>query len=264
MMENHDEETIVHVTAAPMTVKVRRSTIWMLLILSCILLSIGNCGGPLIMRFYFINGGNRIWLISFLQFAGCPFVLILLLLLFPCRRYASIDQTSVMTKMHARLFFMATFIGVTIGLRNYFHVYGISRLPTSTSSLIIASGQPFIAVFAYFIVKQKFTRYSISSMVFMTIGVVILWLRRNSDRPEGESIKEYALGFVMTVLAALLGGFWMPLKELTYDKPNQVFSYTLELKIMMVISLFALIFSTVGLFVNNDFKVSTTPGFSFS
>ncbi|KAL4591403.1 hypothetical protein LXL04_004365 [Taraxacum kok-saghyz] len=36
-----------------------------LLILNTILLSIGVCGGPLIMRLYFIHGGNRIWLSSF-------------------------------------------------------------------------------------------------------------------------------------------------------------------------------------------------------
>lgn len=32
-----------------------------LLIINCLLMSVGVCGGPLIMRLYFVEGGLRIW-----------------------------------------------------------------------------------------------------------------------------------------------------------------------------------------------------------
>lgn len=58
-----------------------------LLILNCILLSVGNCGGPLVLRLYFIHGGNRVWLSAFLQTSGWPFILIVLVVLYFRRRY---------------------------------------------------------------------------------------------------------------------------------------------------------------------------------
>jgi hypothetical protein len=54
-----------------------------LLILNCILLSIGNCSGPLIMRLYFIHGGKRVWLSSWLKTGGWPIVLLPLTVVAP-------------------------------------------------------------------------------------------------------------------------------------------------------------------------------------
>ncbi|KAL4588377.1 hypothetical protein LXL04_001261 [Taraxacum kok-saghyz] len=77
-MENHEETT----TPTPMTTKVSPAAKKALLVLSCILLAIGNCGGPLITRLYFIHGGNRVWLSSSLETAGWPFFLVVHLILY--------------------------------------------------------------------------------------------------------------------------------------------------------------------------------------
>ncbi|XP_071737691.1 purine permease 1-like [Rutidosis leptorrhynchoides] len=205
------------------------------------------------MRLYFIHGGNRVWLSSSLQTGGWPFILIILIILYFYRRNTN-DKTSFIY-MRPRLFFAVAFIGVLTGLDDYLYAYGVARLPISTSSLIIASQLGFTAFFAFLLVKQKFTPYSINAIVLLTVGAGVLALHTGGDRPNGESKKEYMLGFVMTVGAAALYGFVLPLVELTYNKAKQGITYTLVLEIQMVMCLFATIFCTVGMIVNNDFKV---------
>ncbi|PWA59835.1 hypothetical protein CTI12_AA385430 [Artemisia annua] len=251
-MDNHKSATTTTNTE-PMTAKVSPAAKKTLLILNCILLSVGICGGPLIMRLYFVHGGNRVWLSSFLETAGWPFIVPVLIVLFFIRRNSNTKTTTIY--MRPRLFFATAFVGILTGLDDYLYAYGLARLPVSTSSLIIASQLGFTAFFAYLLVKQKFTPYSINAVVLLTVGAGVLALHTSSDRPKGESKKEYMLGFVMTVGAALLYGFILPLVELTYNKAKQAITYTLVLEIQMVMCLFATIFCTVGMIVNNDFKV---------
>lgn len=247
-MENPKEPT-----TAPLMTKVGPAAKKTLLILNSILLSIGICGGPLIMRLYFIHGGNRIWFSAFLQTAAWPFILIILIILYFHRRTTTGKTTFIY--MRPRLFFAVAFIGVLTGINNYLYAYGLARIPVSTSALIIASQLSFTAVFAYLLVKQKFTPYSINAVVLLTVGAAVLALHTSSDRPEGESKKDYMMGFMMTVGAASLYGFTLPLIELTYNKAKQEITYTLVLEIQMVMCLFATIFSTIGMILNNDFKV---------
>ncbi|PWA64744.1 hypothetical protein CTI12_AA335050 [Artemisia annua] len=248
-MDNHISVT----NTVPMTAKVSPAAKKTLLILNCILLSIGNCGGPLIMRLYFVHGGHRVWLSSFLETAGWPFIVLILIVLFFIRRKSNTKTTIIY--MRPRLFFATAFIGIITGLDDYLYAYGVKRLPVSTSALIIASQLGFTAFFAYILVKLKFTPYSINAVVLLTVGAGVLALHTSSDRPKGESKKEYMLGFIMTLAAALLYGFILPLIELTYNKAKQAITYTLVLEIQMVMCLFATIFCTVGMIVNNDFKV---------
>lgn len=116
-----------------------------LLIINCIVLSIGNCGGPLIMRLYFIHGGKRIWLSSFLETAGWPFILIILIAAFFYRRITTGNSTPKLFNMKPRLFFASAVIGILTGLDDYLYAYGVSKLPVSTSAIVIASQLGFTA-----------------------------------------------------------------------------------------------------------------------
>ncbi|KAL5558565.1 hypothetical protein UlMin_034776 [Ulmus minor] len=225
-----------------------------LLILNCILLSIGHCGGPLIMRLYFLHGGKRVWLSSWLETGGWPIILIPIFILYYRRRAAPAGDQTKLFLMKPFLFVAAAFIGIITGLDDYLYAYGVARLPVSTTALIIATQLAFTAVFAFLLVRQKFTSYSINAVVLLTIGGVVLALHTSGDRPKGESNKEYVVGFVMTVAAAVLYGFILPLVELTYKKARQVVSYTLVLEIQMVMCIFATLFCTVGMLINSDFK----------
>ncbi|KAK1367048.1 putative purine permease [Heracleum sosnowskyi] len=226
-----------------------------LLIVSCIVLAIGNCGTPLMTRFYFIHGGNRIWLSSCLLSAGWPFILVVMIITLYYRRATMGDSTAKLFNVKPRLIFASIVVGILTGVGNYLYAYGISKLPVSTSVLVVASQLAFTAGFAFLLVKQKFSPFSINAVVLLTIGSGVLALHTSSDRPDGESKREYILGLVMTLGASALWGFILPLIELTYQKAKQVIDFPLVMEIQLYINLFATLFSTVGMFINNDFKV---------
>ncbi|KAL8126484.1 purine permease 3-like [Apium graveolens] len=225
-----------------------------LLVINCIVLSIGNCGGPLIMRLYFIHGGERIWLSSFLETAAWPFILIILIAAFYYQRITTGNSNSKLFNMKPRLFYASAVIGILTGLDDYLYAYGVAKLPVSTAAIVIASQLGFTAGFAFLLVKQKFTSFSINAIVLLTLGAGVLALHSSSDRPEGESKKEYILGFVLTLAAAALYGLILPLVELTYQKAKQVIDYMLVMEIQMVMCLFATLFCAVGMLINNDFQ----------
>ncbi|PIN19286.1 putative UDP-galactose transporter [Handroanthus impetiginosus] len=222
------------------------------LIINCIILAVGNCGGPLIMRLYFIHGGQRIWFSSWLETGGWPIILIPLLFSYTRRRSTTANAKPILMK--PRVFFAAAVIGTVTGLDDYLYAYGVAKLPVSTSALIIATQLAFTAAFAFVLVKQKFTAYSINAVVLLTVGAVVLGLHTNGDRPAGESNKEYWLGFCLTVAAAALYGFILPLIELMYKKARQELTYSLIMEIQLVMCFFATVFCTVGMIINNDFQ----------
>ncbi|CAN4115190.1 unnamed protein product [Withania somnifera] len=204
-----------------------------LLVLNSLILSVGVCGGPLMMRLYFVEGGSRIWLNSWLQTGGWPLTLAPLAILYLYRR-----------KME----------GSDAKTRQFFYSWGGSKLPVSTSSLLIASQLAFTAIGAFFIVKLKLTSYSINAVVLLTVGTILLGIRSSGDRPEGVTSKEYIIGFIMTLLAAALYGLILPCIELTYMKAKQAITATLVLEIQMVICFAATAFCTIGMIANKDFQ----------
>ncbi|GJV34575.1 purine permease 3-like protein [Tanacetum coccineum] len=121
----------------------------------------------------------------------------------------------------------------------------------------------FTAFFAFLLVKQKFTPYTVNAVVLLTAGAAVLALHTSSDRPNGESKAEYFKGFFLTVAAAALYGFVLPLVELTYNKAKQAITYTLVLEIQMVVCLFATIFCSIGMIINNDFKAIPSEAKNF-
>ncbi|XP_059460993.1 purine permease 3-like [Corylus avellana] len=224
-----------------------------LLLLNCFLLAVGNCGGPLIMRLYFIHGGKRVWLSSWLETGGWPIILLPLTATYFHRRSTQGPRAKLFF-MKPPLFVASAVIGILTGFDDYLYAYGVARLPVSTSSLIIASQLAFTAGFAFLLVRQKFTSYSINAVVLLTIGAGVLALHTSNDRPEGESNKQYFVGFLMTLGASALYGFLLPLIELTYKKAKQEVTYSLVMEVQIVMSLFATLLCTIGMLINKDFK----------
>uniref|UniRef100_A0A7N0TR45 Probable purine permease n=1 Tax=Kalanchoe fedtschenkoi TaxID=63787 RepID=A0A7N0TR45_KALFE len=228
----------------------------LLLALSCILLALGNCGGPQLMRLYFLHGGNRLWFTSWLETGGWPVILIPLTLRYLHNRRGG-DQAENKTKfftMNPRLFVGSALIGLLTGLDDYLYAFGVARLPLSTLSLVIASHLAFTAFFAFLLVKQKFTSYSINAVVLLVVGSAVLGLNTASDRPPGVSENAYLAGFFMTVAAAALYGLVLPAVELMYRKARQVVTYGLVVEVQLVMCFFATLLCTVGMLINKDFQ----------
>ncbi|KAG9128877.1 hypothetical protein Leryth_009652 [Lithospermum erythrorhizon] len=223
------------------------------LFLSSFLLLAGGCVGSLITRLYFIHGGSRIWLASWLQTTACPIILIPLFISYLKRRKSQGFNAKIIL-MKPFLFISASIIGLIFGAIDYLYSYGSSKLPVSTGSLIFACQLAFTAGFAFILVKQKLTPYTINSIVLLTVGAAVLAFNASTDRPKGESKKEYLIGFMIMGLAAVLNGLVTPLMELAYKKSHQTLTYTLAMEFDFVMCLIATAFSTVGMLVNNDFK----------
>lgn len=225
-----------------------------LLVFNCMMLGLGNCGGPLVQRLYFVKGGKRIWISSWLQTAGWPLLIFPLLASYSFRRSKEGPGTKLFN-MNIGLLLRCAFIGLLTGVDDYLSAYGVSRLPVSTSALIIATQLAFTAGFAFLLVKQKFTHFIINAIFLLSLGAVILGFHSSTDRPAHESNTQYYIGFFMTLGTSALYGFVLPLMELTCKKYKHIMTYSLVMEMQIVISFVATAFCTIGMLFNHDFKV---------
>ncbi|WRX30355.1 hypothetical protein QQP08_022842 [Theobroma cacao] len=200
------------------------------------------------MRAYFIHGGKRFWFSSWLTTGGWLIILFPIACAYMYRCRTEPTSKNKLFLMKPPLFIASAVIGILTGVDDYLYAYGVALLPVSTCSLIIASQLAFTAAFAFILVKLR---------------AGVLALRASSDRPDNESNRKYALGFIMTLAAAALYGFVLPLVELMYKKTKQEMSYALVMEIEMVKCLFATVFCTVGMLVINDFKVCLFPALNY-
>ncbi|CAI9104094.1 OLC1v1002706C1 [Oldenlandia corymbosa var. corymbosa] len=225
-----------------------------LLVLNCVMLGLGNCGGPLVQRLYFVKGGKRIWLSCWLQTAGWPVLVFPILASYAYRRNKQNGDPVKLCSIKPRLFLSCAVIGVLTGVDDYLAAYGVSRLPVTTSALVIATQLAFTAAFAFLLVRQKFTHFTINAIFLLSVGAVVLAFHSSNDRPAHESNLQYYIGFFMTLGASALYGFVLPLMELTCRKAKQVMTYSLVMEMQLVISLFATGFCTIGMLINHDFQ----------
>ncbi|XXG61124.1 hypothetical protein AAC387_Pa04g2856 [Persea americana] len=91
-------------------------------------------------------------------------------------------------------------LGLLVDLDNFMYSLGLSYLPVSTSSLIFATQLSFTTLFVFVKVRHRSTAYSINAIVLMTVGTVILAIRKGSDRPPNVSDGAYLLGFFVTLI----------------------------------------------------------------
>ncbi|KAF5189895.1 Purine permease [Thalictrum thalictroides] len=230
----------------------RKFTNWPLLLLSCGFVAIGIIGGPLVSRLYYIHGGSRRWLSSCMQTAGFPILFVPLISLFLQSKSQGVSPSLFF--MEPKLFVLSGLIGLLLGLDNFLYSLGLSYTPVSTSSILFATQLAFLAVFAFFMVKQKFTAYSINSVILMTLGSVLLGLRTSGDRPAGVSDGQYWLGFFLTLASAALLGLIWPLIELSYGKAKRPVNYGIVLQFQTNLAIFATLFSLTGMVINKDFQ----------
>ena len=90
---------------------------WGLLLINMSCTAVGYIGGPLLLRMYFLHGGSRKWLSSWLQTAGFPVLLIPLTYLY----FRDLRKFKSSSKFFANPLLLAcsAFIGVLTGLEQF-------------------------------------------------------------------------------------------------------------------------------------------------
>ncbi|KAM0880653.1 hypothetical protein ACQ4PT_033429 [Festuca glaucescens] len=208
------------------------------LVLSFFLMVVGWACGPLLLRDYFVHGGNRKWLSSLLQTAGWPILIAPLIASYFSRRRRSTTTTPVFL-MSIRLLAACVVVGLTTGLDNFLYAYGMASLPVSTSSILMATQLAFTAGFALLLVRQRFTAFSVNAVLLLSIGAAMLGVNGGGDRPAGVTRTEYYMGFGMTLAAAALYGLIVPVMELSQAahlvRTGSAVTYTLVMEMQLVI-----------------------------
>ncbi|CAK7347174.1 unnamed protein product [Dovyalis caffra] len=222
-----------------------------LVLLNCMLMAVGQVAGPLLVRIYYLHGGKSNWLGAWLLTAGFPVLIIPIAIAYMRAKSRAQAGRFLVTRW---LFAASAILGILVGLDSYLYSFGLSYLPVSVSSLLGSSQLAFTAIFAYIVVKHKFTHYSINAVVLMTFGSIILGFHMNGDRPSGESKGKYIIGFFMTTSGAALHGFIMPALEFTYLKAGKTITFDLVLQVLFLISMFASLFCSIPMIINKDFQ----------
>ncbi|OVA07165.1 Drug/metabolite transporter [Macleaya cordata] len=220
-----------------------------LLLLNIASSAVGTISGPILLRLYFIHGGSKKWISSWLETAGFPLLIIPITIL-----YMRQGKPGLKFLASPFLVICSILLGIILGLNNFMYAHGLSYLPVSTSSLLLSTQLIFTAFFALIIVRQKFTPYSINAVVLMTLGSILLGLSKSGDRPFGVTNAQYLLGFILTIGSACLAGFILPCTEAMYAKASQVITFSIVLQLQFWMACSATVFSSIGMLINNDFS----------
>ncbi|CAN1821154.1 Purine permease 3 [Linum perenne] len=226
-----------------------------LLLVNCVILSLGSAIGPLVLRLYFVKGATGVWIPAGLETAGWPIIIFPLIASYIYRRGRNGPKMTRVSFITWRLALASAVLGILTGLDDFLYASGVNYLPVSTSALVIASQLAFTACFAFLLVRQSFTAFSVNAIVLLCMGSGVLALNTSSDRPPHVTSAQYFKGFFMTVGAAVLYGFVLPAVEFTYKKADQSITYTLVLEMQMVISFFATSFNVVGMIIHKEIQV---------
>jgi drug/metabolite transporter (DMT)-like permease len=179
-----------------------------LVIFSACLVLLG-AGGPLLLRVYFVHGGQRLFLSAMLQISGWPLLLAPIgVSLYRGRRHGIMNLL-----LPARLVGAAAVLGAFYAISCFVYSLGSQALPLSTSSLLQATQLAFTAVFAFVFVGLRLTPFSANAVVLLTIGPAVLSVGPGSGKPAEEPAKAYWTGFCESIAAAALAGLVLPLVE---------------------------------------------------
>lgn len=229
---------------------------WILLALSSAAMLVAFPASSLLSRIYFANGGTSKWIISWVAAAGWP---IAALVLVPTYFVLGVFPTPLDFKLAASY----AVLGFLSAADNLMYAYAYAYLPPSTASLLGSTSLIFSAIFGYLLVKNKINASTINSIVIITAAMVIIALDSDSDRYASITDRQYTLGFLWDILASALHGLIFALSELVFDKLVGRRSFHVVLEQQVMVSLFAFIFTTIGLVVNNDFQGMATEARTF-
>ncbi|CAL4912989.1 unnamed protein product [Urochloa decumbens] len=202
----------------------RRRRYWLspLVVLSACLVLLG-AGGSLLIRVYFVYGGQRLWLSTIIQVSGWPLLLPPICASLLLRRRRDDDGSIVADHLlPPRLVGAVAVLGAFFAVACFAYSLGSQALPLSTSCLLQATQLTFNAFSAFlFVAGQRFTPFSVNAVALLTVGPAVLGARSPSaEKVPGEGgLAAYWTGFVECMASAALLGLVLPLVEAATPSP---------------------------------------------
>ncbi|KAJ6714879.1 hypothetical protein OIU85_026389 [Salix viminalis] len=232
-----------------------RVTCYILFLLS------GQSAATLLGRVYYDKGGNSKWMATFVQSAGFP-ILLPLLLFFP----SSINSNTATNPISASfankpkaprlstLTFLYVGFGALLTGDNLMYSYGLLYLPVSTYSLLCATQLAFNALFSFFLNSQKLSPFVLNSITLLTASASLLAVNADSENPAGISRRKYVIGFLCTLGASATYSLYLSLVQLSFEKVIRKETFSAVLKMQIYPSFVATCGCVVGLFASTEWE----------
>ncbi|PUZ42467.1 hypothetical protein GQ55_9G585000 [Panicum hallii var. hallii] len=186
-------------------------------ILSACLVLLG-AGGSLLIRAYFVHGGQRLWLSTMIQVSGWPLLLppLYISLLLRSRKDGGVVADCLLPP---GLVGAAAVLGALFAAACFAYSLGSRVLPLSTSSLLQATQLTFNAVSGVLFAGLRFSPFSVNAVVLLTVGPAALGFAPSSEKLAGEGpAAAYWTGFFECVASAALLGLVLPLVEVAMSR----------------------------------------------
>jgi drug/metabolite transporter (DMT)-like permease len=229
---------------------------WVLLFLSSAAMLVAFPASSLLSRVYYSNGGTSKWIISWVAVAGWPLTA---LILFPTYFYCK----TFPTPLNLKLTLSYVVLGFLSAADNLMYAYAYAYLPASTAALLASSSLVFSALFGYLLVKNKLNASMINAIVIITAAMTIIALDSDSDTYGDITNSQYIIGFIWDILGSALHGLIFALSELLFVKLLGRRSFHVVLEQQLMVSLFAFVFTTIGVVVSKDFQGMKSEAKSF-
>ncbi|CAN6313790.1 unnamed protein product [Urochloa humidicola] len=259
-----------------------------LVVLSACLVLLG-AGGALLIRVYFVHGGQLLWLSAMIQVSGWPLLLPPICASLLLRRRTDGARGGVVSDhlLPPRLVGAVAVLGALFALVCFGYSLGSRALPLSTSSLLQATQLIFNAVSALLFTGQRFTPFSVNAVVLLTVGPAVLGLGvgpSSAEKLPGEvsSPAAYWAGFIECMASAALLGLVLPLVEVAMSKygrrtgsssssaaaaaaraPPPLSSYATVMQVQAVMGAAGTAVCVVGMAVAGDFEAMPREAAAF-
>lgn len=225
---------------------------WFRVILYIVSLLSGQSAATLLGRLYYDKGGNSKWMATFVQSAGFP--VLLPILLYVQLSKSSINNAPPKQPSTSTFLLLFLFFGLLVAGDNLMYSYGLLYLPVSTYSLICATQLAFNAVFSFLLNSQKFTALIFNSLFLVTVSASLLAVHPDSDSTTKVSKRKYIIGFLCTVGASATYSLFLSLLELTFKKIIKRETFDAVLLMQIYPSFVATCVCVVGLFASGEWR----------
>ncbi|KAL3499821.1 hypothetical protein ACH5RR_038914 [Cinchona calisaya] len=225
---------------------------WFRVSLYILFLLTGQSAATLLGRLYYDKGGNSKWMATFVQSAGFPILIPILLYFLQSKKILSSNNDPRKRPTVSTLLLLFLFFGLFSAGVNLMYSYGLLYLPVSTYSLICATQLAFNAIFSFLLNSQKFTALIFNSLVLLTVSASLLAVQPGNSTKVSEG--KYIIGFLCTVGASAAFSLMLSLSELTLKKVLKIQTFDAVLMMQIFPSFVATCACVVGLFASGEWK----------